>query len=113
MSSQSKRDPKLFKRYELQLHRTKDAELVKFLEEDVDNVAGLLKMLAREHMIKMKMFNNVTTTSPEVVTPSEKAPEIPIKTENKDTKTQPSKSKKRMTITTNVMSSKDLDINNE
>lgn len=96
-----------YKRTEIKWNLKKDGDVVKYLEENVDNIGGFLKQLARDYVRNQVKYT--PENSPTLDTSLENSIKKPGK--NAESNIEQKQPRKRLSIGSNAISSKELDLN--
>jgi hypothetical protein len=98
------------KRIEIRLDREKDADVIQYIENHVDNMAGFFKNLVRDYVRNKSSFQYKESSISMMETPTfKKTKEDANTNKNKDVKDR----KRLPHLSLNVMSSKDISDNYE
>lgn len=98
------------KRTEVRWDIEKDADIIKYLNENVDNIAGFLKTLARDYVRNKIQYSQETrpSSNSEIEVNNGRIINTVIQPTNNDNKNKGNKQKKRLPIGLNSISSEDL-----
>jgi hypothetical protein len=97
-----------YKRTDITWNLQKDGDVYSYLEENVDNIAGFLKMLARDYVRNQKSFNH--RENPEMEKEVKDSTVIRHGSTSSDNTGNDKQNRKMLPIRSNAFSSKDLGI---